>query len=677
MSQTDRPADATLRGKYPLRKAKILKKTLSQSVFPVTLGFLGFVLLFLLKSALPVLLIGISLAITFALYYYNVLYFRSYHYDLTAEGLSIGKGVINVWNINIPVHKIQDIYIDQDFLDRIFGLFDLHLSTATNISAYQAHIDGVSEGDALALRRILLADITSSTPEAEREDEKAGYVIIPSQAGLLKIILSRLTGFILIPIFLFGGLGILLAVFAAPLAILLSYLDFKAMKYTLRKDGLLSHTGFFIPKESMLLYRNIQDVEEFESFWDRILGTSTLVIKTMTAASTVNANIAFVSKQDATAAKEEIRRRCRLSLDRQSRQDSGKGVNAEKYVETKATRTASDDKVVVSPYENRFVTNAHYANAASTAFLLIVFSVVLFFYLLGLPLPVFLLLSGLILLLWAGVVVMTYVSAAIYAISYSYELRSDSITVVQDFFSRTQRQIPFSKIQDIEKYASFSQSFTKLATLTVETGSKELVTSGRSGYIASRGVFNESIPSLTYENADRMRSFLIGKLGFNLQGLGEHVLSEVIRLHPSKPLKKTVSWALGGLLALFLCALLVFFLRMSYAIAAGALLVYLVLVSVKYLYEREYVKRYKYDISDDILVIRKGVFGHRELTIPFSRIQSIYVDRDILDLAFGLYDVYVSTVTGRSLLNAHIDGLSGENADAMVAILSEKISEKL
>ena len=49
--------------------------------------------------------------------------------------------------------------MDQDILDRIFGLWDVHVSTATNMSGAEAHIDGVKHDNANAIKELILAKI--------------------------------------------------------------------------------------------------------------------------------------------------------------------------------------------------------------------------------------------------------------------------------------------------------------------------------------------------------------------------------------------------------------------------------------------------------------------------------------------------------------------------------------
>ncbi len=58
--------------------------------------------------------------------------------------------------LSVSFTKIQDVYIDQDLFDRIFGIFDVHLSTATFESGMHAHIDGLDEKNATQMKGMLI-----------------------------------------------------------------------------------------------------------------------------------------------------------------------------------------------------------------------------------------------------------------------------------------------------------------------------------------------------------------------------------------------------------------------------------------------------------------------------------------------------------------------------------------
>jgi membrane protein YdbS with pleckstrin-like domain len=80
-------------------------------------------------------------------------------------------------------------------------------------------------------------------------------------------------------------------------------------------------------------------------------------------------------------------------------------------------------------------------------------------------------------------------------------------------------------------------------------------------------------------------------------------------------------------------------------------------------YEWLYIWTYYYDVGESFLKIRKGVIIRREITVPYGRIQDVYVDQDLMDHLFHLYDLYISTATEMSGLEAHVDGLNRQNAE--------------
>lgn len=108
-------------------------------------------------------------------------------------------------------------------------------------------------------------------------------------------------------------------------------------------------------------------------------------------------------------------------------------------------------------------------------------------------------------------------------------------------------------------------------------------------------------------------------------------------------------------------------------IIIAAILIFSLILNVVYHYL--YYKTYYYNIKDDVLVIRKGIFMPDEISIPYNRIQDIYVDRDMLDVVFGLYDVHVSSATVESGKDAHIDGVKQENASKLKEMILEKVKK--
>lgn len=161
---------ATLREKYPLESRKPLKKTIAGiwSYLFITI-FIGiFLSSFLFGNEIvnfqkfsfwTILYIYFGIFILFLIlkYIYEVFYLKYYFYDLVGKNLIIKKGVFSKNEITLPINRLQDVYVDQDILDRIFGLYDVHVSSATIISGNLSHIDGLNKENAQAIKNLILS----------------------------------------------------------------------------------------------------------------------------------------------------------------------------------------------------------------------------------------------------------------------------------------------------------------------------------------------------------------------------------------------------------------------------------------------------------------------------------------------------------------------------------------
>ena len=88
-------------------------------------------------------------------------YIKSYFYDANDSFITIKKGVFTPKEIHLQFSKIQDVYVDQDLIDRVLGIYDVHISSATFSSGLEAHIDGVDKATADKLRDFILHKITA------------------------------------------------------------------------------------------------------------------------------------------------------------------------------------------------------------------------------------------------------------------------------------------------------------------------------------------------------------------------------------------------------------------------------------------------------------------------------------------------------------------------------------
>ncbi len=149
-----------IQNKFPLSHKKPFKKAMRKTMLIV--GIASVVAISLEASLADFKFWHLALIIPFFMifyalvYFYETWYYKNYFYDLTDDYVIIKKGPIAPQEITIPYDRIQDVYLDQDLLDRVLGLYDVHLSTATVVSGMRAHIDGVDRNAAHGLREIIL-----------------------------------------------------------------------------------------------------------------------------------------------------------------------------------------------------------------------------------------------------------------------------------------------------------------------------------------------------------------------------------------------------------------------------------------------------------------------------------------------------------------------------------------
>ena len=99
--------------------------------------------------------------------WYISAYIKSYYYSDDDGFITIRKGVFTPTEIHVQYNRIQDVYVDQDLFDRIFGICDVHIATATILSGMEAHIDGVDFTVSEGLKNFLLGSIRTSGQAAQ------------------------------------------------------------------------------------------------------------------------------------------------------------------------------------------------------------------------------------------------------------------------------------------------------------------------------------------------------------------------------------------------------------------------------------------------------------------------------------------------------------------------------
>ncbi len=106
------------------------------------------------------------------------------------------------------------------------------------------------------------------------------------------------------------------------------------------------------------------------------------------------------------------------------------------------------------------------------------------------------------------------------------------------------------------------------------------------------------------------------------------------------------------------------------------ILIVILSVFSQMIYHILYFLTYYYEMDEKNLVIRKGVIVRREITLPFNKITDVYVDQDVMDVLFGIYDVYLSTPTAESLKYAHIDGVTRKGSQKLRELVLDAINRE-
>lgn len=263
--------------------------------------------------------VGIML-IAYALYVQA--YINRYYYDSNDSFITIKKGVFAPTEIHVQYQKIQDVYVDQDILDRLLGIFDVHIASATYSSGIEAHIDGVSPRTAEELKHVILARIQggNNTPGAVSQvppvqapakqavitgDISSRTFPIGSRWNILQTILSFWGALILTVAVMYllaenmaaefigiemiwgstlsygsyftSGFLFFIAVFAL---MVIRWMIWKSnFHFELTPQFLLQKTGIVAGEEKHLPYKSIQNVLIRQSFLEKVLGLSTVVVE--------------------------------------------------------------------------------------------------------------------------------------------------------------------------------------------------------------------------------------------------------------------------------------------------------------------------------------------------------------------------------------------------------------
>ncbi len=331
---------SVLQQHYPLSSKKFWKRIIEKIIMFGLLslfigGFIGVMMVILNTDSsngdilFPLLAYGVvSFIFVFfvgmGLYsWYISVYIKRYYYAGEEHFITIKKGVFAPAEIHVQWQKIQDVYVDQDILDRILGLFDVHIASATASSGMEAHIDGVDQISADGLKKFLLDKVSGagknmmqsnvdaqslgavpsiqpkSQPQSISLSEEISSDVYPlSEKWILVALLSRLFGsfsfatilfiysaatFDYFPLennliyYLFGWLIICLLTMIYRTIVLLLWRKNYGFKFM--PDHIYYKEGVISLSEKHMPYSSIQDVTVRQGVLDRLFGLAKVIIE--------------------------------------------------------------------------------------------------------------------------------------------------------------------------------------------------------------------------------------------------------------------------------------------------------------------------------------------------------------------------------------------------------------
>jgi len=310
----------------PLSKKKVIKKSMPNFIAIAILGI--FISVFTLiicvginfsaiATLFIILIIWLLLIIFFAIptYIYQYYYWKLYYYNFEENSAEIKKGVIKQATGIVNYARIQNIYVDQDLFDRIYGLYDIHYETAGETSRFYSHVDGLEKENADKLLEFIknkahgmpidnaANNINQVNIQNLDEDDKYKNIVYTrnnlnvSKKIVYKGIISNLLSLILpFLIFFFIILGrvedenlkidwfpylVIFYFFITPaFSIIYSILWYKNFEFKFDSKIGFIKTKVLSQKMTYIYYDRIQNINMSQSFIDRILGIYTVTVET-------------------------------------------------------------------------------------------------------------------------------------------------------------------------------------------------------------------------------------------------------------------------------------------------------------------------------------------------------------------------------------------------------------
>ena len=269
----------------------------------------------------------ITFGLTIAIYsWYVHVYIKTYYYSADKDFITIKKGVFAPTEIHVQYQKIQDVYVDQDILDRILGIYDVHIASATVSSGIEAHIDGVYPESAEGLKNLLLDSIknrgsfpqnnssgqvfSQPAPQTPPNVNFSEEISIKTYPILNRWVYAKILGimlwsflislFLIVQFFTPGknsssslaedvgwgtdffhiiGYSLVVAIVLSLFRVIYLLIWKHNFKFEFTPEYIFTHQGVISREEKHVPYNTVQDVVTHQGIIDRILGLYNVIIQ--------------------------------------------------------------------------------------------------------------------------------------------------------------------------------------------------------------------------------------------------------------------------------------------------------------------------------------------------------------------------------------------------------------
>lgn len=251
----------------------------------------------------PVTLILFPIIAIVSSFFYYKKYRQNYFYDISGEHLTVKKGVFSSHETHILLSSVYDVTLDQDLIDKVLGIYDVHFITENGGGGDALHIDGMSLAGATKIKELLLGKVSRETISSEESTPSnlphagASHLYKVSFLWLIKQSLRGLL-FSCIPVLIvwlglfwpakvktptlleifepsFSQINLLSFTYALSLGVFMLFSLWKKLftSYLFKKDYLETHfTSLLGSKEKHMLYSSIKKANLTQSMLDTVLG---------------------------------------------------------------------------------------------------------------------------------------------------------------------------------------------------------------------------------------------------------------------------------------------------------------------------------------------------------------------------------------------------------------------